>query len=68
MKLNDYWTYEKSLELCRQLSYSQGFYQRLYDQLIRMKPEQQDSFTQVLQIQKIRNAIDFILFIEQEGY
>lgn len=60
-KLEDYTQAElKVLNWCRELSYSQGFYGRLYVTL-----RENREFLQELANQNFTEMLDFILYVEQ---
>lgn len=60
-KLEDYTQAElKVLNWCRKLSYSQGFYGRLYESL-----RENREYLQHLAEQNFGGMLDFILYVEQ---
>lgn len=60
-KLEDYTQAElRVLNWCRELSYSQGFYGRLYESL-----RENREWLQHLAEQNFGNSLDFVLYVEQ---
>lgn len=55
------------IEVIKSLSHSQGFYSRLYARIVNCKehdPELFEDFTEVIEAQKFKDAVDVVLFFE----
>lgn len=64
---NNYLTMDDLMGIIKELSYSQGFYGRLYRDLIALRDEQPDDFLDVKEdweSQKFTDSLDFILYLE----
>ena len=65
--MKKYLTFNDVLNLILELSYSQGFYGRLYRNIIDCKqnePEKYAEFTEIINKQKFVDYLDVVLFFE----
>lgn len=59
---------EQVVEVIEMLSYSQGFYGRLLEEILYIeenKPEQYEVFKGFIEKQEFQNPVDVVLFFEQ---
>ena len=59
---------EKVIEVVQMLSRSQGFYGRLLEEIMYIKdykPEQFETFKEVIEEQEFKDPVDVVLFFEQ---
>lgn len=59
---------EQVIDVIKKLSYSQGFYGRLLEEIMYIKenePEQFKMFKEVIESQGFSNPVDIVLFFEQ---
>lgn len=52
------------LDIIRDLSHSQGFYQRLYDNIMNLEEEAFRDFKEVMEAQNFKDPVDVIMFFE----
>lgn len=60
-------TWEQIIELLQDLSHSQGFYQRLLNEIKRMEDEEPDEYEsakRAILAQEFKDPLDIILFFE----
>lgn len=60
----DYMTFEECLDTIKELSYSQGFYGRLYRDIMELEEEQLEELKKTLEAQKFTDSLDLIMYIE----
>lgn len=59
---------EAVVDVIEMLSYSQGFYGRLLEEILYVeenKPEQYEVFKQIIEKQEFKDPVDVVLFFEQ---
>ena len=59
---------EEVVEVIEMLSYSQGFYGRLLDEIMYIEenePEKFEVFKEIIEKQEFENPVDVVLFFEQ---
>lgn len=59
---------EQVVDVIEMLSYSQGFYERLLEEILYIeenKPEQYEVFKGFIEKQEFQNPVDVVLFFEQ---
>ena len=59
---------EQVVDVIEMLSYSQGFYGRLLEEILYVeenKPEQFEVFKQIIEKQEFKDPVDVVLFFEQ---
>lgn len=59
---------DQVVEVIEMLSYSQGFYGRLLDEIVYMEenePEKFEVFRAIVEKQKFKDPVDVVLFFEQ---
>ena len=52
------------LDIIRDLSHSQGFYKRLYDNIMDLQPEAFKDFKEVIEAQNFKDSVDVVMFFE----
>lgn len=57
-------TFEKALEIVRELSYSQGFYGRLLRNMQEMDEEQRKELEEDFEYNKVKDSMDLIFYFE----
>lgn len=60
----EYLTSEQAISLIESLAKSQGFYSRLYEQIINFTSEDLKDFEQFINNKKFKSDLDFILYLE----
>ena len=59
---------EQVIDVIKKLSYSQGFYGRLLEEIMYIKenePDKFEVFKEVIEEQEFKTAVDIVLFFEQ---
>ena len=59
---------EAVVDVIEMLSYSQGFYGRLFEEILYIEenqPEKYDVFKQIIEKQEFKDPVDVVLFFEQ---
>lgn len=64
MEKEKFMTFEKALEIVRELSYSQGFYGRLLRNMQEMDEEQRKELEEDLAFNKVKTDLDLIFYFE----
>lgn len=60
----DYMTFEECLDTIKELSRSQGFYGRLYRDIMELEEEQLEELKKTLEAQKFTDSLDLIMYLE----
>lgn len=66
--MEEYYDVEKVIEVVEMLSYSQGTYGRMLEQILYLKENDQeafDEFSRIMESQHFKDPVDIILFFEQ---
>ena len=61
----EYFNYDKAVDVCRELSVSQGFYGRVLDALLELDELQIQKFNDEMTTNSICDIVDFVMYIEQ---
>lgn len=64
MEKEKFMTFEKALEIARELSYSQGFYGRLLRNMQEMDEEQRKELEEDFEYNKVKDSMDLIFYFE----
>lgn len=64
MEKEKFMTFEKTLEIVRELSYSQGFYGRLLRNMQEMDEEQRKELEEDFEYNKVKDSMDLIFYFE----
>lgn len=64
MEKEKFMTFEKVLEIVRELSYSQGFYGRLLRNMQEMDEEQRKELEEDFEYNKVKDSMDLIFYFE----
>ncbi len=64
MEKEKFMTFEKALEIVRELSYSQGFYGRRLRNMQEMDEEERQEFEEDLAFNKVKTDLDLIFYFE----